>query len=355
MNYDVIIAGAGPAGLSCLIHLRKLNKDLKILLVEKHKFPRNKLCAGYLTNKSVNLLKELGLNVNDIKYKLVKGLSIKYKDKTRISVNNHGLYCQELVDRSILDYELFKLVKKDNIDILEKAKIDSVDEDKFSIFINNKEYKYKYLIFADGVMGYSSKYNITKKKYFAMQVNFKKEEKAKIDMYFGITKKGYAWCSSSGNYTNIGFCDIYNKDIDYQNILDNFIEKLGYKKDCQNIKSKGFFVPYGINKNVMISTGIYLIGDAAGLVDPLTLAGVSYAILSGKYVAKSIVKNNNDIYFDYLKKVKAKYFILKIMFNLLYNPVFMFLFIRVGGHFLGRTFSFLLDRLVLNKKSSFHE
>ena len=59
MYYDVIVIGAGIAGVSSAIHLKKLNKDLKILVVDKVKFPRNKLCAGYLTSKSVNLLKEL--------------------------------------------------------------------------------------------------------------------------------------------------------------------------------------------------------------------------------------------------------------------------------------------------------
>jgi ribulose 1,5-bisphosphate synthetase/thiazole synthase len=42
-TFDVIIAGAGPAGASAAIHLAR--NDLRVLLVEQKKFPRAKLCG----------------------------------------------------------------------------------------------------------------------------------------------------------------------------------------------------------------------------------------------------------------------------------------------------------------------
>lgn len=355
MYYDVIVIGAGIAGVSSAIHLKKSNCDLKILVVEKYKFPRNKLCAGYLTKKSVDLLKELDVDINKIDYNLVKGIKIIYKNKTRIQANNHGLYCQKLVDRTELDYELFKKLKENNIEVNENATIDNFNEEQSSVSINNKKYNFKYIIFADGELGYSSKFNNEKKKYVAMQMNFKHKLDPKIDMYFGITKKGYAWCASSGDYINIGFCDIHDKNNNYKEIFENFVKYLGYEKELKKNKYKGFFVPYGLKKNKIINENAYLVGDSVGLVDPLTLAGVSYAVLSGKYVAKSIINNNNMEYLKYLKKVQLKFKILKFMANTLYNPIVMFLGIRAGGHFFGKTFSYILDKFILNKSGSFHE
>ncbi len=355
MYYDVIVIGAGIAGISSAIHLKKSSKNLKILVVDKCKFPRNKLCAGYLTNKSVDLLREMDVEVDKIGYKLVKGIKIIYRNKTRIHANNHGLYCHKLVDRTILDYELFKKLKENNIEVSENASVDNLNKEKSSISINDAKYHFKHIIFADGELGYSSKFNNEKKVYFAMQMNFKQKLLPKIDMYFGITKKGYAWCASSGDYINIGFCDIYDKKINYKEIFEKFIKYLGYGKEIKTNQFKGFFVPYGLKKNKIINDNIYIVGDAAGLVDPLTLAGVSYAILSGKYTAKSIIKNDNKEYLDYLKKVKFKFRILKLMANILYNPLTMFFAIRIGGHFFGKMFSYILDKFVLNKKRSFHE
>ena len=353
MKYDCIIIGIGIAGISTAIHLNKLNKNLKILIIDKYKFPRNKLCAGYLTLKSVDLLKELGIKVEKYDYRLVKGITISYKNKIRIKANNHGLYCQKLIDRTVLDYEMFKQLKKIKIDIKQTTQINDLNKEESYVLIDNIKYYYKYLIFADGQLGYSSKFNNERKKYFAMQMNFKQKEKEKIQMYFGITKKGYAWEASSGDYINIGFCDLYNKKTDYMKIFEDFVKQLGYKYNKTQVK--GFYVPYGIKKTKIINNNIYLIGDAVGSVDPLTLAGISYAINTGKYVSKSIIKNNNKIYLNYLKKLQIKFRILKIMGGILYNKITLFIFIRVGGHFFGKLFTYILDRFILWNKGSFHE
>ena len=50
-NYNVIIIGAGPAGLSAALNLHK-GGIRDILVVERFKFPRYKCCAGYITGKT---------------------------------------------------------------------------------------------------------------------------------------------------------------------------------------------------------------------------------------------------------------------------------------------------------------
>ena len=55
--HDVIIVGAGPAGSSAAIHCNKLG--LKTLILEKSKFPRDKICGDALSGKSVKFLDDL--------------------------------------------------------------------------------------------------------------------------------------------------------------------------------------------------------------------------------------------------------------------------------------------------------
>lgn len=52
--YDVVIVGAGPAGLFSAYELIENNKGLKVLLVDKGKFTKNRICPMKTTNKCVN-------------------------------------------------------------------------------------------------------------------------------------------------------------------------------------------------------------------------------------------------------------------------------------------------------------
>jgi len=56
---DVLIAGAGPAGSSAAWHLARAG--LRVVLVDRAAFPREKACSEYLSPEAVRLLDELGV------------------------------------------------------------------------------------------------------------------------------------------------------------------------------------------------------------------------------------------------------------------------------------------------------
>ena len=56
MNYDVVVMGAGPAGVAAAHNL--INEKISCVLIDKQKFPRNKLCAGGITYKTIDLMKK---------------------------------------------------------------------------------------------------------------------------------------------------------------------------------------------------------------------------------------------------------------------------------------------------------
>ena len=56
---DAAIIGAGPAGAIAAIELRRLGLD--VLLIEQHRFPRDKVCGECLSSVGIDVLEELGL------------------------------------------------------------------------------------------------------------------------------------------------------------------------------------------------------------------------------------------------------------------------------------------------------
>lgn len=56
-SYDVVVVGAGPAGSSAAFFLGK--GGAKVLLIDKEHFPRDKLCAGAISPRSLKILEEM--------------------------------------------------------------------------------------------------------------------------------------------------------------------------------------------------------------------------------------------------------------------------------------------------------
>ena len=50
-HYDVLVAGAGPAGSSAAIHLAR--RGARVLLADRARFPRDKPCGGGLTGRAL--------------------------------------------------------------------------------------------------------------------------------------------------------------------------------------------------------------------------------------------------------------------------------------------------------------
>ena len=59
-HFDVLIIGGGLAGLTTAIHLSKQN--VKVLVIEKQKYPHHKVCGEYVSNEVLPDLKKLGVN-----------------------------------------------------------------------------------------------------------------------------------------------------------------------------------------------------------------------------------------------------------------------------------------------------
>src|SRR3984957_19958662 len=58
-RYDIAIVGAGPAGATCAWYLAR--QGLRVLLLEKKAFPRDKLCGDAICSRALMHLERMGV------------------------------------------------------------------------------------------------------------------------------------------------------------------------------------------------------------------------------------------------------------------------------------------------------
>ncbi len=309
-EYDVIVVGGGPAGSTSAFLLSKAGYE--VLLVDKAKFPRKKLCGGLITEKTLNLIQDIfDFSLDELKNdNVIDYVSDSYQiyfENKQITKNHlEGKF--HLIKRDVYDNYLLQTVKQKGVEVLENTKVTDVD------FKNNiiktekdKEFRSDYIIAADGVnsviknkilMERNLKNNsyIVNNKAMTIETEVTKE-KLPFDLdgpiiYFGVINWGYGWVFPKRDTAVIGLGGLVNQNKDLKEIFKEYLKLL--KLDKYPLKVKGWPLPFGNYLDRPSYKNAFLIGDAANLVDPLTGEGLCYAHKSAQIVSQVIIENQKD-------------------------------------------------------------
>ncbi|MCK5029905.1 MAG: NAD(P)/FAD-dependent oxidoreductase [Thermoplasmatales archaeon] len=319
MNYDVVVVGAGPAGSTAAKFLSE--KGVKVLLIDKDKFPRDKPCGGGICEHITefdHIREKIEKDPSDfldsicIRGKIVSPSSqhtTDYLSETPLFYN---------VRRKKFDYGLVQFAIDAGAEVLENCKVKEVfttQEKAVVKLANSREFICKVIVGAGGAYDVVTNYLRKKErlrekqgKDFRMAVveEFEVGEEF-IDRAYGKERtsminlkhanlNGYAWVFSKHDILNIGYGGFNDemKKIDikkeFKNYLD-FLKRNGYlPKWIESKKLKGAPVPFVGNIKKTYTDRIVIVGDAAGFVSPLTGEGIYYAMDSGKIASEVISK-----------------------------------------------------------------
>ncbi len=299
-TFDVVICGAGPAGCSAAITLA--NHGVKVLLFDKSKFPREKPCGGLLTEKTYQIITNtLGLEKIDsvIQYRS-NGFEIYDTDEyVNSAITEESTY---YVHRRDFDNFLFESAKEAGCLVLTNTEIEAQDINK--IKMKGKWYKYGYLLGADGVhssvrrlanMSHSNK-NIA----FGLQVDVPlKSWRPESDwenpkIFFGYVKYGWGWIFPKGDHLSIGLAGLFESPKMTRDVFHRFLKDLSCFDHSKDNQVRGAWVPYGSYTRNPCKGNVFLLGDAAGFVDPITGEGIYFAMLSGNCAATAIIEDINS-------------------------------------------------------------
>ncbi len=311
--YDVIIIGAGPAGSASAISL-STEPNLKILVVDKENFPRDKICGDGLTGDSIRCLKEIGV------WEKVKnqGNSMNRIELYPFSDSRHFTIASEIItlQRKKLDHLLlnealmnknasfkratFKGIIQEEAGICKTTLVDASTNQE--IIIDSK-----FVIIAIGCQNDKSLFKTRKLPYKQpdlvalrgyYQANWKIVEPLVI--FFDFSKKGYFWVFPMGDgIFNVGCGNKTNLNIktDIKKILADNIEFLNQKHETRGewkTEPKGAFLRTGLNNyKKMPFNNIIFAGESISSTYQFTGEGIGKALETGILASKSIIDSIN--------------------------------------------------------------
>lgn len=300
---DVLIAGGGPAGSSCAWKLRQ--SGLEVALLDKQRFPRDKVCGGWITPGVPS-----ELEIDPAEYargrvlQPITGFLTGCIGGPALVTEYGETVSYGIRRREFDDY----LLKRSGARLMEGVSLASLEPSDGG-WVANGNIRARVVVGAGGhfcpVARLVGAKESGESAVVAQEIEFEMDAgqaagcqvRAEMpELYFCADFKGYGWCFRKNNFLNIGL-----GRMDQHRLSSHVSEFVRFLKSAARI---AFDLPgglpghayllYGASKRNVAGNGYVLIGDAAGLAYSQSGEGIRPAIESGLLAGKVISAAEGD-------------------------------------------------------------
>lgn len=308
MDADVIVVGAGPAGSTVGCYLARAG--LTVLILEKGRFPREKVCGDGLTPRAVRELVSLGIDLDGPGWFRNRGLRL-IGDGRRVEVPwpQTAAFPDFGLTRTRYDFDqiLAEHARKAGARLMEGSKVTGPVLDErtgrvVGVRAEPESYRARLVVAADGASSRMAvalgmrartdrRIGVAARRYYRSP----RHDDDLLEMWLTVGPGGYGWVFGAGDGTsNVGVAMLGSPRANYQRLLHRWLAPMppewGFTEENATSPIRGAALPMGFSRQPHYRAGLLLAGDSGGMINPANGEGIAYAMQAGRIAADIIAQ-----------------------------------------------------------------
>jgi geranylgeranyl reductase family protein len=291
-THDVIVVGAGPAGATLAYELARQGMD--VLILEKERLPRYKACAGGITVKTAKLL---GFDFGSVTRDTVRSARIVCGGRHSFT-KSYPKPLIYMVMRDEFDQFLVQRAREAGAKLAESERVRRIQATEHGVEVEaaDRTLTAQVVVGADGARSLvAASAGLMQRVDLGIGLEAETSVPGQrlvqweglMGLDLGHVRGGYGWVFPKKDHLSVGVGSPLRQarrlKSGYQAVL-----KSHDLKDCPATRIRSHWLPVRRRGMAIQSGRCLLLGDAAGLVDPVTGEGIYNAVRSARIAAPVI-------------------------------------------------------------------
>lgn len=288
---DVIVVGAGPGGSTAAYELAQAGAS--VLLLDRADFPRDKPCGGGVL---ISAVKMLPYSLDPVTEQTITCFRVRYKRTWEFEHRYHEPLAI-MTQRSRLDAFMVEQAVAAGAEFRDGSPVRGIDGTSITL-ANGDVHEAGVIIAADGANGVVRRsLGLPRLRgAVALEGNADRSEQLAgrrwndaVGLELGSMPGGYGWVFPKADHCNVGLGGFPSAAPKLRSELSSYAGCESFDADALT-ELRGHHLPLRDPNSALVAGPVAFIGDAAGLVDPLSGEGIGNAIRSGQLAAEAALE-----------------------------------------------------------------
>lgn len=300
-QWDLVVVGAGPAGLSAAHAAAR--RGVRTLVIERAEHPRYKTCGGGLIGTSLSeLVDRIDVPVHD----RVDQVTFTLDGRRSFTRTHRDGPVVAMVRREELDDRLRVAAEKAGAQLRQHTTVRGLQQDADGVRLrlgDGTSVAARYVIGADGSSGITGRQVGVRHRQVDLGLEVElpvppaeqQRWRGRLLLDWGPLPGSYAWVFPKSDRLTIGVIAARGQGDTTRDYLRRFVDRLGLA-DITPVHDSGHLTRCRTEDSPLRHGRVLVVGDAAGLLEPWTREGISYALRSGAWAGTAIADGDPDGY-----------------------------------------------------------